>query len=211
MVSAELTACYAAADCPIRRSDGKATVTLVPTQSRFRSPGVPPCSSTSSLVSGRPRPVPSYSAVELAVELAERRQRARDVFRRRCRCRCRRPRPRRRRRRCARRRCVTVPPRGVNLTALDSRLSRIWLDARARRRAAIGQVVGDVGGSVTLRSRAVLRPCAAARSTTLVASAVDLFMCSSSGRPRSSTRSRMSLMSVSRCLPLRWMSLGIAA
>ncbi len=45
---------------PIVRSSGNVTVTEVPTPTSLSMVRVPPCSSTMVLVSGRPRPVPSY-------------------------------------------------------------------------------------------------------------------------------------------------------
>ena len=97
-----------------------------------------------------------------------------------------------------------VPPSGVNFTAFDSRFSTICLNLRssAANRAQLGST----------RSSSVM-PCRCARSRTSVialssASAGRTSDSSSSMRPASILdRSRMSLMSESRCLPEAWMSL----
>ena len=91
-------------------------------------------------------------AVEAAIDLAERRQRDRDLFRASCRCRYRRSRKMtpRRLRRCSMLR-LTLPPGGVNLIALDSRLTRICVilagsaGDRQAARAAISPVALDLG------------------------------------------------------------------
>ena len=112
--------------------------TRVPTPGRLSTLSAPPCSPTRPRTSDRPRPAPS--------KLDRRRcapgrtgRRAATGCRRECRGRCR----RQKYGRVAARRAAptaTRPPRSVNLIALDSRLSRIWRQARlsatSRRRPA---------------------------------------------------------------------------
>ena len=98
------------------------------------------------------------------------------------------------------------PPSGVNLTALDSRLSRICLSLRS------SATISPSRGSTSMPS---VMPCRCARSRISVIalesadgrSNVDS---SSSMRPASTfDRSRMSLMRLSRCRPDEWMSLQV--